>query len=314
MTGFAGFTARTIETAQTRVALRVGGHGPPLLLLHGFPQTHLMWREVAPLLAESFTVVCADLRGYGQSGCPPSDAAHEAYAKRALAGDMREVMRQLGFPRFAVAGHDRGGRVAYRLALDNPACVERLIVLDVVPTAAAWERADARAMLAFWPWSLLAQPAPLPEDLLTHAADAVVDDALCNWGSPSSAFPPEIRRAYIEALRDDRHAHAICEEYRAAASIDRVHDGEDIAAGRHIPCPVLVLWAAGGALDLWYAAEGGPLGLWRKLAQDVVGEAVAGGHFFPEVQPRETATRVRRFLAHDMTRATAAARNHGGAR
>jgi len=286
-----------IETGETSIFVRSRGSGPPILLLHGFPQTHVMWRGVAPLLAASFTVVCADLRGYGASGCPASAPDHAPYAKRAMARDMVSVMERLGFSRFAVAGHDRGGRVAYRMALDHPARVARLAVLDVVPTEAAWARADARFALGFWPWSLLAQPEPLAERILTAAADAIVDHALGEWGSAGGVFPPDVRAAYVEALRDPPHAHAICEEYRAAATLDREHDAADRAAGRRIACPVLTLWSAGGPLDTWYADEGGPLALWRAWADDVRGRAVDGGHFFPEASPQQTAEALNRFFA-----------------
>jgi haloacetate dehalogenase len=214
-----------------------------------------------------------------------------------MARDMVEVMHRLGFVRFAVAGHDRGGRVAYRLALDHPDRVEGLAVLDVVPTATAWDRADARFALAFWPWVLLAQPAPLPERLLAGAPDAVVDDALAGWGSQPDAFPPAVRAAYVDALRDPAHIHAICEEYRAAASLDRAHDAADLAAGRRIMCPVLALWSAQGGLASWYADEGGPLALWRAFADDVRGGPVGGGHFFPEEDPAGTAAALRDFFA-----------------
>src|SRR5919204_4944882 len=172
------FAATRIQTDDTTIFVRHGGSGPAVLLLHGFPETHLMWRGIAPVLARRFTVVCADLRGYGKSGCPPSRADHAPYAKRAMAREMVSVMERLGFTRFSIAGHDRGGRVAYRLALDHPRHVERLAVLDVLPTIEVWERADARLALGFWPWSLLAQAEPLPERLLLAAPDAVVDDAL----------------------------------------------------------------------------------------------------------------------------------------
>src|SRR6266513_5497279 len=224
MRPFEDFEAIEVQVEETHIFLRRFGSGAPVLLLHGFPQTHLMWRDVAPLLARRFTVICADLRGYGRSGCPASTPDHAPYAKRAMARDMVVVMEQLGFPRFSVAGHDRGGRVAYRLALDHPGRVERLAVLDILPTGTVWERADARFALGYWPWSLLAQPEPLPERLLTAAAEAIIDDALGGWGSPAAVFPSEIRAAYVEALRDPTHAHAICEEYRAAATIDREHD------------------------------------------------------------------------------------------
>lgn len=255
-----------------------------------------MWRDVAPRLAEQFTVVCADLRGYGQSGCPASTADHAPYSKRAMAEELIQVMGQLGFEQFAVAGHDRGGRVAYRMALDHPRSVTKLATLDIVPTATVWDRADARMTLAFWPWSLLAQVEPLPERLLAGAADAVVDNAIGQWGSSVDAFPTEVRAAYVDALRDPAHVHAICEEYRAAATIDRTHDAEDRQAGKKVCCPVLALWSAEGGVESWYSSEGGPLGLWRAWAYEVRGCPTAGGHFFPEEAPEQTAAALREFF------------------
>jgi haloacetate dehalogenase len=258
-----------------------------------------MWRDVAPLLARRFTVVCADLRGYGRSGCPASTADHAPYAKRAMAQDMVIVMERLGFPRFSVAGHDRGGRVAYRLALDHPDRVERLAVLDVLPIATAWERADMRLALAYWPWSLLAQAEPLPERLVTSAPEAVVDNALGGWGSPAAFFGPEVRAAYVETLRNPARVHAICEEYRAAATLDFAHDRTDRDNGRRITCPLLALWSATGALNDWYAQAGGPLALWREWADEVVGGPLPGGHFFPEEIPDKTAEALNRFFSAD---------------
>jgi len=292
-----GFAAAEVPTGETTIFTRSSGSGPPLLLLHGFPQTHVMWRGVAPRLAHSFTVVCADLRGYGQSGCPVSTPDHAPYAKRAMARDMVTIMERLGFPRFSVAGHDRGGRVAYRMALDHPARVDRLAVLDVVPTETVWDRADARFALGFWPWSLLAQPEPLPERILAAAPEAIVDDALGGWGSPSAAFPPEVRAAYVQALREPAHAHAICEEYRAAATVDREHDRTDRARGRRIVCPLLALWSARGALDTWYVEESGPIALWRAWCDEVQGRPLDAGHFFPEEIPAETAEALNRFFS-----------------
>jgi len=290
-------TPMEVQTGETSIFLRRGGAGPAVLLLHGFPQTHLMWRDVAPVLARrGFTVVCADLRGYGRSGCPASAPDHQPYAKRAMADDMVEVMRQLGFPRFSVAGHDRGGRVAYRLALDHPERVERLAVLDILPTLEVWARADARFACAYWPWPLLAQPEPLAERLVLAAPEAVVDDALGGWGSAAASFGPEIRAAYIDALRDPAHVHAICEEYRAAASRDREDDEADRSAGRRIACPVLALWSGRGPLDRWYAEAGGPLAIWRGWAEDVRGGPVDAGHFFPEEMPEETADALGQFF------------------
>jgi haloacetate dehalogenase len=293
------FATAEVQTGETAIFLRSSGSGPPLLLLHGFPETHLMWRGVAPLLARRFTVVCADLRGYGRSGCPVSTSDHAPYAKRAMARDMVTVMERLGFPRFAVAGHDRGGRVAYRMALDHPDRVDRLAVLDIVPTDAVWDRADAKFALGYWPWSLLAQPEPLPERILAAAPEAVVDDALGGWGSPAAVFPPKVRAAYVEALRDPAHAHAICEEYRAAATIDREHDKADRAGGRRIACPLLALWSAEGALATWYVEQSGPIGLWRAWSDEVQGHALDAGHFFPEEAPAQTAAALARFFGID---------------
>jgi haloacetate dehalogenase len=291
------FATAEVQTGETAVFVRRSGSGPSILLLHGFPQTHLMWRGVAPLLARRFTVICADLRGYGRSGCPASSPDHAPYGKRAMARDMVAVMERLGFPHFSVAGHDRGGRVAHRLALDHPERVDRIAVLDVVPTTEVWERADARFALAFWPWSLLAQPEPLPERLVGAAPEAVVDAALGGWGTDPAAFGEEVRAAYVEALRDPGHVHAICEEYRAAAALDREHDEADRRIGRRIACPVLALWSARGPLNAWYPDAGGPLGLWRAWADDVQGRPLDAGHFFPEEIPDETANALARFFA-----------------
>jgi len=270
--------------------------GLPVLLLHGFPETHLMWHAVAPLLAADLSVICVDLPGYGQSACPPSDDLNARYSKRSMAAALIEVMAELGHDRFAAVGHDRGGRVAYRMALDHPNVVSKLAVLDVIPTGILWDRADARLTLSFWPFSLLAQPEPLPERLIGACPEAVVDDALTNWGSPPNAFSPEVRDAYVRALSDPDHVHAICEEYRAAASVDRDHDREDMNAGRRIVCPLLALWSETGGLNTWYKDEGGPLQIWRSLAADVQGGPVPGGHFFPEENPADLAERLRTFL------------------
>lgn len=294
---FAGFDARTVKVEETLIFVRLGGSGPPLLLLHGFPETHVMWRDIAVALAQHFSVVAADLRGYGRSGCPASDAEHAAYSKRAMARDMVQMMHALGYDRFAVSGHDRGGRVAYRMALDHPDTLLKVAVLDIIPTAAAWDHADARLALAFWPWSLLAQPEPLPERLLAAAPDAVIDNALTGWGSTAEAFPAEVRAAYIDVLRDPAHIHAICEEYRAAAGIDREHDAQDEADGRRIKCPLLALWSGEGGLQNWYADEAGPLAIWRQWADSVEGGPVQGGHFFPEENPKDTAAALSKFFA-----------------
>ena len=290
------FESIHVQTGETSIFVRWSGSGPPLLLLHGFPQTHLMWRSVARRLVRNFTVVCADLRGYGLSACPNSTSDHAPYAKRAMARDMVHVMEDLGFPRFSVAGHDRGGRVAYRMALDHQDRIDRLAVLDVLPTETVWERADARFALAYWPWSLLAQPTPFPEHLIGASPEAIVDNALGSWGTPPAVFPPEVHAAYVHALRDPAHVHAICEEYRAAATLDREHDKTDRTEGRRITCPLLVLWGSAGALDTWYEEAGGPIALWREWSDDVQGHAIEGGHFFTEEAPERSAEALDRFF------------------
>jgi haloacetate dehalogenase len=293
---FERFTSAAIGVDETEIFVRYAGRGAAILLLHGFPQTHVMWRDVAPALAAHFSIVCADLRGYGASGKPPSAADHAPYSKRAMARDMVQVMRILGFDRFSVAGHDRGGRVAYRMALDHANCVERLALLDIIPTSEAFARADARFALAYWPWSLLAQPAPLPETLISAAPDAIVDNALRDWGSDPSAFAAAVRQEYVNALRSPESVHAICEEYRAAATLDRAHDEADRQGGRTIECPVLALWSEGGPLDAWYEDAGGPLGILREWARNVRGRPIRGGHFFPEQNADETIAALREFM------------------
>jgi len=296
---FPGFETVSIDVGETTISARRAGTGPPVLLLHGFPETHLMWHRVAPALAEDFMVVCADLRGYGRSGKPPSRPDHSTYSKRSMALDMTRLMEALGVQRFFVAGHDRGGRVAHRMALDHPDRVARLAVLDIIPTSDVFRLADARLALAFWPWSLLTQPAPLPELLLGSAPEAVVDDALKNWGSRVEDFPDAVRTAYVNALRDAATIHAICEEYRASASIDLQHDDEDEMAERRVACPVLALWSVNGPIDMWYRDAGGPLAIWARRAGDVRGHAIPGGHFFPEGNASDTTSELRRFFQED---------------
>lgn len=269
------------------------GQGAPVLLLHGFPETSAMWREVAADLGRDFMVVCADLPGYGHSDVPHEGGS----SKRAMATAMVGLMSSLGHDRFAVVGHDRGGRVAYRLALDHPERITALGVLDVVPIDIAWELADHRLALGFWPWSLFAQDAPLPERIVLGAPDAVLGAALDGgWGTPAETFGADVRAHYLQQLRDPARVHAICEEYRAAATVDRDHDAADRAAGRQIECPALALWSAEGPLASWYDDHGGPLALWRQLAPAVTGGPVPGGHFFPEEHPADTATALRAIL------------------
>jgi haloacetate dehalogenase len=286
---FPGFVAQDVETGRGTVRAVVGGSGPPVLLLHGYPQTHVMWRGVAPLLAERHTVVAADLAGYGASLRPAATADHAAHGKRAMALDQVQAMAALGFDRFAVAGHDRGGRVGYRMALDRPAAVERLAVLDIVPTGEVWGRADAAFARGYWHWGFLAQPAPLPERLIAGDPDAFFDAHVrggMGLGRVAGRHPPEIIDGYRRLLDDPGAVEGMCEDYRAGATVDVADDDADRAAGRRIDCPVLVLWAAGGGLPRFY---GDVLDVWRPWAPDVRGRPVDASHFMAEDRPEEVA-------------------------
>lgn len=288
----AEFETAEIDTGENTIFIRRYGKGPPLLMVHGFPRTSLMWRYVAPQLASQHTVICVDLRGYGRSGVPPSTEDHYPYTKRAMANELIGVMDKLGFSKFDLVGHDRGGRVAYRLALDHPEKVRRLAVFDVIPISEGWGHADAKFAMTWWPWSLLMQKAPLPEKYLLGAPDAAFDNPL-----GQGSFGPEIKAEYMETYRDPERVHAVCEEYRAAAGLDIQHDNMDRAESRRITCPMLHLWAVGGPLDSFYEKDGGALGIWRKWADNVQGQAVKGGHFFPEENPTETTEILKKFLS-----------------
>jgi haloacetate dehalogenase len=288
---FDGFDEFDLEVSATTIHGRRGGSGPPLLLLHGIPQTQLMWRSVAPVLAEEFTVVVTDLRGYGASGVVDSDDDHGRYAMRELAIDQVEVMSRLGFPRFGVAGHDRGARCAYRMALDHPESIKALAVLDIVPTADAFAGADADFASGFWVWSFLAAPAPVPERLIAGDPDLFVDHLLDTWADDPKAIPEEVRRGYRAQFRDPARVHAICEQYRAAATHDVAHD--EASRQRGIAAPVLALWSDSGAVASWYD----PLELWRSWASDVTGGPVRSGHFLAEEAPAETARLLREFFS-----------------
>jgi haloacetate dehalogenase len=294
---FAGFEAREVPTSRGAVHAMVGGSGPPLLLLHGYPQTHLMWHAAAPLLAERHTVVAADLAGYGASFRPAPASDHAPHSKRALALDQVQAMAALGFDRFAVAGHDRGGRVAYRMALDHPDRVERLAVLDIVPTGEAWARADGGFARGYWHRAFLALPAPLPERLIGGDPQAYFDLHVrggLGLGAESGRYPAEVLDAYRHLLDDPATVEAMCEDYRAGATVDVEHDGADRVAQRAIACPVLVLWGGRGGLPRFYADV---LEVWRPWAPDVRGEALDATHFLAEDRPQETAARLLAFLA-----------------
>jgi haloacetate dehalogenase len=277
---FEGFVLERIDTGEAQIRVRHGGAGPPLLLLHGHPQTHVMWHRVAPNLAREFTVVAMDLRGYGESSKPPTTEDHEPYSKRAMARDAVAVMQRLGFERFAVAGHDRGGRVAYRLALDHPERVTRLATLDILPTYEHFARADMRFGLGYWHWFFLAQPYPLPESLIG------ADPERFFLGRPNRAnvHAPEALDDYLRCYRDPATIHAACEDYRAAATYDYALDAADKRAGRRIAAPLLALWGARAQVGSWYDV----LAVWREWADDVRGGPIDAGHFLAEEAPDET--------------------------
>jgi haloacetate dehalogenase len=292
MAGRDSYTSSLVEVSGNTIFVRRYGKGPAILMVHGFPRTSLMWRFLAPKLAEDHTLICVDLRAYGRSGIPASTDDHFPYSKRAMANELVEVMDKLGFPTFTLIGHDRGGRVSYRLALDHPKRVERLAVFDVIPILEAWNRSDARFAQTYWPWILLSQKQPLPENYLLGAPEAVFQNP---FGEGS--FGKEILDEYLVTFRDPARVHGICEEYRAAATIDVEHDRADKQASKKIECLMLHLWAEGGPLDTFYAKEGGPLEIWRQWAPEVCGQAIKGGHFFPEENPEETAVLTKQYLS-----------------
>jgi haloacetate dehalogenase len=288
---FEGFQERQIASSGAEIHLRLGGDGPPLLLLHGYPQTSAMWHRVAPALARRFTVVAADLRGYGGSSKPPAGPDHAAYSKRAMAADMVEVMAALGFPAFAVAGHDRGGRVGYRMALDHPAAVTRLAVLDIVPTHTMWRQMGKELAVATYHWLFLAQPDGLPEKLIGADPAWWVREKLRRWAGDPDAFAPEAVAEYVRCFSDPAAIHASCEDYRAGATVDDAHDAADLGR-RRIACSLLVLW---GDRGIARQAED-PLAAWRPWADDLRGQGVPAGHFLPEEAPAETLAALDAFL------------------
>jgi haloacetate dehalogenase len=292
MAMFDGFEEFDISTTGASIHGVRGGDGPPVLLLHGIPETHLMWHRVAPRLAEHFTVVATDLRGYGDSGKPPSTADHEPYSMRAIGADQLEVMRHLGYDQFNLVGHDRGARCSYRLALDHPEAVRRLAVMDVVPVGDAYNRADRIFSLIYWQWSFLAAPEPVPEEFINAAPATMVDFMLGKWTVVKDAFPAEVRDEYVEKWSDPETVHAICEEFRASATLDYEQDEAD-RGKRRISCPVLFLWSQGGTVARLYDD---PLAIWREWADDVRGGPVAVGHFIPEEAAEETTRQLLDFL------------------
>lgn len=287
---YEGFEPVTVEVGEARIAAVRGGAGPPVLMLHGFPQTKAMWHAVAPELARTHTVVAADLRGYGDSSRPPAGTDHAGYAFRAMAADQVALMRRLGHDRFAVVGHDRGARTAHRMALDHPAAVQRVAVLDILPTLHVYENVDRRLATAYYHWFFFIQPAPVPETLIGGAPTFYLHTLLGGWGGSLDAFAPEALADYERCFADPEARHAMLEDYRAGASIDLQHDRADL--GRRVEVPMLVLWGANSVVG----GSGDVLGVWRERGADVRGRAIDAGHYLAEEQPGQTLTELGEFL------------------
>jgi haloacetate dehalogenase len=286
---FPGFRRQTIQTSGTTINIVTGGHGPPVLLLHGYPQTHIEWRKVAPDLAKSYTLVIPDLRGYGDSGKPPTGENHINYSKRSMALDQVEVMEKLGYRQFAVVSHDRGSRVAHRLALDHPDRLTKLVLMDICPTHYMYKTADRQFASGYFHWFFLIQSPPFPETLIGNNVDAFLKQFM---GPVMPKFiEPEAYVEYRRCFSDPAAIHGSCEDYRAAASIDLVHDEADM--DRTVECPVLVLWGANGLVGKKYDV----LAVWRDRARQVTGKALPSGHWLAEEVPVETLVEVKQFLA-----------------
>ena len=288
------FRRTTVLAGGVRINTLVGGQGTPVLLLHGYPQTHLIWHHVAPELAERHTVILTDLRGYGDSGKPDGGPRHEGYAKRAMAWDQVLVMRDLGFTEFAVVGHDRGGRVGHRMALDYPEAVTKLAVLDIVPTRHAFRNADKDFGLGYWHWFFLAQPEPLPEHLIGADPDSWVRGRISALRRGGVPFDTAAVDEYVRCFRDPAAIHASCEDYRAAATADLADDDAAAARGQKVTAPLLALWGEHGFVGRHYDDV---LGIWREYADKAEGGPLPCGHYIPEEAPEETTAALLDFLA-----------------
>ncbi len=296
---FPGTREIRFQTGEAEIYTRIGGSGPPLLLIHGFPQTHAMWHRIAPDLMQHFTCVMPDLRGYGYSSCPPNDAANLAYSKRAMANDLVALMASLGHHQYAVVGHDRGARVAYRMALDHPETVSSLTVLDIVPTHAMWTDFTVRLAMKTYHWLFLAQPFPLPEMLIEKAPVGYLDYTIASWTAAGnlSAFDESALAEYRLHYATPEHIHATCNDYRAGATIDFSIDSADVAAGRKIACPTLVLWGNHGIPS----ETASPLKTWQAWCPEAEGHAIASGHFMAEENPQTVLQALLPFLLASKT-------------
>ncbi len=298
---FSGFRALDVEVSPgVSIHAITGGNGPPLLLLHGHPQTHAIWHRVAPALCERFTIVACDLRGYGDSSKPPGDSDHTQYSKRTMAADMVAAMQSLGFARFRVLAHDRGARVAHRLAADHPQAVERMVLLDIAPTVAMYAQTTEQFARAYWHWFFLIQPAPLPERLIEADPAAYIRDVMGRRSAGLAPFDPRALGEYARCLALPGAAHGLCEDYRASAGIDLKHDRADIASARRLTMPLLVLWGAQGVVHACFD----PLREWRQVADQVDGEALPCGHYIPEEAPEQLLARAMPFLLEEGGQAT----------
>jgi haloacetate dehalogenase len=289
---FEGFTRHQFKLENgLEIYGVVGGSGPPLLLLHGYPQTHAIWHKIAPTLAEQFTVVATDLRGYGRSSKPIGLPDHSNYSKREMAADQVEVMRQLGFMTFRLCGHDRGARVAHRLALDFPSSVEKLAVLDISPTLTMYEQTSMAFATVYYHWFFLIQPSPYPEQMIGVDAIAYLDRKISSGSAGMNPFTPEALESYRNAFTPET-IHATCEDYRASASIDLEHDRANRNSGRKLTMPLLVLWGKNGAIEKCFH----PLEDWQEVAEDVRGKPLLGGHYLAEELPDQTLENLLKFF------------------
>jgi len=289
---FAGFKSIDTDVNGHNIHAVVGGSGPPLLLLHGYPQTHVMWHQVAPQLAQHYTVVAADLTGYGDSGKPVTDQFHTPYTKRAMGNDMLALMQHLGFSKFSVVGHDRGGRVAHRMAVDHRDNIERLVVIDIAPTREMYANTSDAFARAYWHWYFLILPAPVPENMILADTDAFMRYK-CVDRVQQNVFTYEAFEHYLKAFRDPKTVHAACEDYRAAATTDIEHDNQDDEHGRQVSCPMLVLWGEDGVIESCFD----PIKLWSMRATHVEGKALPGGHYLAEQHPQLVLAELQQFLS-----------------
>ena len=296
MAWFEGFDDQRLRVGDIHLRVRSGGNpaAPPLLLVHGFPQTSALWHRVARQLAPHFRLVLPDLRGYGESDKPPGETDHANYSKRSMALDLHRLMAQLGHAHYSVAGHDRGARVAHRLALDFPAAVQRLAVLDIVPTLDMYDRTDQRFASAYYHWFFLIQPAPHPEQMIGHDPEHYARWKLGGWGAGGHAFyEAEAMAEYLRCFSQPEAIHGACEDYRASAGIDLEHDRESRRCGEQVACDLLVLWGQRGVIQALFD----PLALWHAQCAGVVtGAALPAGHFLAEELPQETAAHLLAFF------------------